>query len=240
MIKEPAQIKAGIGLTNITADLNVMFGGSFVLSELAEHPNESLHIASIGAGTGHFEFLLSQALMNHGKIIDLTLIDQSPEMCDVIKADPRNKNIQPHIFREDLISWIKNTQIRYDCIILRNVTHFLTIPEYTTLLSNLKNVTKDGALIYILTLSTLHRLSLDSKDVTNHDNCLQQKKITGGINIPDNTSMTFVEISSAPDYFANETGLQLLKVEPCKYPIGSIISNGKPHDPDAITIFLKK
>lgn len=240
MTQISTQREAGIGLTNTTAALNEMFGGSFVLRSLAKHPDGHLKVASIGAGTGHFEFLLSIALMNLDKRIDLTLIDKSPEMCEAMKTDPRNKNIQSHIIQDDVISWIKNEPKRYDCIILRNVIHFLNIPEYTEILSSLKNVTENGALIYILTLSTLHRLSLDSINMITNDNCLHQKNVTGGINIPDNTTMTFVQINSAPDYFAQKTGLKLLSVEPCKYPIESRISNGRIGDPDAVAIFLNK
>lgn len=237
---ESHTIDAGIGITNNKTELFNMFGGRFMYDKILEDGNPKPSIASLGAGAAHFEYQLAERLSKRKIEPQMTLVDSSEKMCDLMRKMSQNyaltKNCPIEIVQKNLVQWIK-TNRNVDYLILRNVTHFLDIAQFKDVLQRIGHVTT--TLAYVLTASSFNKLSLNGQELK-RDSCLISKRVDG-VNIPNNTVMTFLDDSDAISYSERQTGMRVVKFERNKYPTDSDISNGLgPEYPDSLGVYLKR
>ena len=235
----PNTVEAGIGITNVKESFFNMFGARTIFDAIIQSKVKFPKIASIGAGAGHFERQLADLLTDNAIHPDLTLVDNSLKMCELLnqRFEGTEEKYSHEVINMDLLEWVRNDR-ELNYLIFRNVTHFLDIDNFKYLLGRLRKIVNNESLTFILTASSFNNISLKN-DELKKDGVLIEKKSKGGTNIPNGTIMTFVSPEGVEIFFEENTGMKVYKIDKFKYTNQSIANKLGPDFPDSIGIFLK-
>ena len=104
---------------------------------------KNIKVLDVGSGTGN---LVTNLLTFNKKFdFEITAVDLSKEMQDVMKKKLKSKNIKYHL--NDVDSFLKENKKNYDLIMISSVLHHL--PNYQETTQNLLKILNNNGIIFI-------------------------------------------------------------------------------------------